>query len=189
VRALDSTIKVSTANSQGNSVFVKVNTQYDMGTSFRSENNILYPPASIMNKFLYSISTDDTIQIGSFVGQLVSCPTGFCGFPTYQTLAVRTQCVDLSSQVKSGSVVSHPTNPHLTLGSNSAINSSTDTMTPPAAMYDEPVGLLLARWYVIGQSVGASPAPGVTAAECVFYWAVNTYVGNVTDASFQETGR
>jgi hypothetical protein len=140
-----------------------------------------------MNKFYFAISTDDNSQIGAFLNQLWVCPSANCTFPTYQSLAVQYQCTDLSSQVtSSGSSASHPSDSSLILGPNAAVNSSTIFSTPGSNLFSNPVGLLLGRWLVIGRSVGQSPASGLFASDCAFYWSVNTYKAHVTKSVFSE---
>jgi hypothetical protein len=74
------------------------------------------------------------------------------------------------------------------MNSNTAVNSTTIIFTPPPeGLYPDPVGLLLARWLVLGRSVGLNPTSDIIAAECVFYWAVHTYNASVTSNSVSES--
>jgi len=130
-----------------------------------------------------------------------SCPSGNCTWDRYQTLAVCSQCVNITDQVlyfdnETGQQLSNTSHiskffeltmqslPNgLSLGQAVGQSGSLNTSgkLPPITL--DKVGYALANFSLIGHKPAA---PKVFAIECSLYWCVNTYTATVNNTVFTE---
>lgn len=125
------------------------------------------------------------------------CPTGNCDILPFRTLAVCSQCIDVSHLLSmreekrscdSSSIASFflPNGVHLnrTITSSSLVSTGTGTKPRPGIKnYGESV--LLNRSIIsISQE---APSSSATANHCSLYWCINTYSTSVKDNKVKET--
>lgn len=118
----------------------------------------------------------------------VDCETGNCEFDYYQSLAVCSQCVDLTSSVLHDQDVYWMfAYPDITLDATSGFLNMTSSTLYPISDALPQGGPLIASFQGMGALNISSPGYGSFAMECAIYWCVEQYHGSMGNYSMNET--
>ncbi|KAF2760388.1 hypothetical protein EJ05DRAFT_508930 [Pseudovirgaria hyperparasitica] len=120
----------------------------------------------------------------------INCPTGYCEFGRYQTIAIGHQCVDRSSEVFFNETVGKwafedfvgldPTN-------QTIVSANISIYPAPVNKGYTNFGPLLSRTLVMfNDTTGTNQLP--IAVECIMYWQISTFETSVSANVLNETG-
>ena len=142
-------------------------------------------------RFYFPYDLDASFRDAAYAGLFGSgqntlnphCPSGNCTWAPYQTLALCSQCVDVTSLIKySDPYVDQwsyfPSLPNgLSLQISNDVASSMSGTLPPMML--DKVGYAIVNFSLL--DIG-----GPWAAECSLYWCVNTYTATLNNGKFAE---
>lgn len=131
------------------------------------------PPSAMLADLSYAMNQASNISsAGLFQNDLISCVTGNCTFPRFQSLGVDYQCVKSQVSQESPAFV-HSASPTFYLEYDRGVINSTTVSGPPDSGKFQSLGPLIARWLVLVNPSTLYAAP--FGMECTFYWVVYTY--------------
>ena len=141
--------------------------------------------AAITNGFVqpfsdvgHPLSTAD-IMAGAF-----DCSSTNCSMGQYSSLGVCSGCVDVSDTVVTDEYYARLPNSTLSLQTSALLNVTSDTSYPDPGLFpDIDIGPLIVRYRALAWGFG-DVAP--SAVECVAYWCVSTYSGNIISGTLVE---
>ncbi|KAK5678655.1 hypothetical protein LTS10_009099 [Elasticomyces elasticus] len=139
--------------------------------------------ASVVNGFAQPfVDNGSPMDLAELMKGAYACGTTNCTLGTYSSLSVCPLCVDISYKVNvSGDFAALP-NEYLTLSTNGLLNITSDTRYPDSKNFSG-IGPLIVHYTVLAWGYGnVTPA----AVECVAYWCVSTYQGDVISNALEE---
>ncbi|KAK5732799.1 hypothetical protein LTR17_010217 [Elasticomyces elasticus] len=139
--------------------------------------------ASVVNGFAQPfVDNGSPIDLAELMKGAYVCGTTNCTLGTYSSLSVCPLCVDISYKVNvSGDFAALPSE-YLTLSANGLLNITSDTHYPDSKNFSG-IGPLIVHYTVLAWGYGnVTPA----AVECVAYWCVSTYQGDVISNALVE---
>jgi hypothetical protein len=175
------------------------------GSSEIAGDRNIWPTSSFMG-FIFSAIFSGPSQVGKTSSDIVAdCPTGNCNFPVYQTLAVCSECENITdlvgtscfewtdgdhmgwqtcrSQLPNSLHINQTVSTDDKLDLSYGLTVSTSTYLPLTKPM--PRGIDIMRWSVINGTMSANNL-SLSASQCLLYWCIKTLKGRVVDGLLAE---
>jgi len=178
-------VKVVYTNDTTDGCYVYRTNSFTFSSYFDRGVGLELPPSKMMVDISYAMNQNSNISsAGMFQQDLISCVTGNCTFPRFQSLGVDYQCVQSQVSKESPAFV-HSAVPTFYLEYNNGVINSTTVLGPPDSSGFESLGPVIARWLILvnPSTLYASPF----GMECTFYWVVYTYEVESVNGQVTET--
>ncbi|KAK3627559.1 hypothetical protein LTR56_019143 [Elasticomyces elasticus] len=172
----------------GGSAQIRVSRYYNLsydGEHFGEETPVANMIASVTNGFAQPfVDLGSPMVPGELMRGAYECETSNCSMGLYSSLSVCPVCKDISHKIQTSDDFATLPDGSLSLSTNGLFNITSDTHYPdPTVLSPAEIGPLIVHYRAMAWGNGnITPI----AVECVAYWCISTYQGNVVSNSLEE---